>query len=181
MTDVKSCFSHRKMTVRRTAQRCRRWAFLIDQSAIHLIKITFDRPEGFQALLDGQSGAIAQISPQLPAGLAPQDLQIGHIHLPALLVIERSTHPRMRVRRRAPALTPRQHEVLQDAVNGLTLKQSARRLRLSRSMVSLHRRALKDRLQVESMSAACSRGVVLGLVRPAPDSLAVKPGDLSKP
>ena len=182
MTTVKSRFIHNhKMTVRRSAKRCRRLAFLIDHSAIHLIKIAVDHPEVIQALLDGQSGALAQINPQLPAGLPAQDLQVGHIRLPALLLIDRDSRPRIRVRRRSPALTPRQHEVLQDAVNGLTLKQSARRLRLSRSMVSLHRRALKDRLQVESMSAACSRGVLLGLVRPAPGSVELNRGDLSKP
>jgi DNA-binding CsgD family transcriptional regulator len=66
----------------------------------------------------------------------------------------------------AANLSPRQLEVLQCLVEGLTNKQIARRLGMSARTVFNHQAALKDSLQASTLVQAAALGAVLGLCQP---------------
>lgn len=71
----------------------------------------------------------------------------------------------------AQALPPRQYEILELMAEGLTTKQIAQRLKISRRTVALHVAALKQRLGVQTRAESVGRAVALGyyrLKRPSP-------------
>jgi DNA-binding CsgD family transcriptional regulator len=68
----------------------------------------------------------------------------------------------------APPLSPRQWQVLQGLMEGLTTKQIARRLGISRRMVYLHVAAIKEKLDASTRAQSVGRAAALGWVKPKP-------------
>ncbi len=64
-------------------------------------------------------------------------------------------------------LTQRQLEVLQCLADGLSIKEAAQRLNLGTRTVSMVITALKNHLRTNSLTQTVSRGIALGLCRPA--------------
>jgi DNA-binding CsgD family transcriptional regulator len=64
-----------------------------------------------------------------------------------------------------PTLPQRQREILQLMADGLTTKEIAKRLGISRRTVSMHIAALKKRLGVQTRAESVGRAVALGYCR----------------
>ncbi len=65
-----------------------------------------------------------------------------------------------------PPLSPRQRQVLQGLMEGLTTKQIARRLGLTQRMVYLHVAVIKEKLGASTRAQSVGRAAALGLVKP---------------
>lgn len=90
------------------------------------------------------------------AGLLVLPPEAARAELPSRATIDDATH--------APALTPRELEVLHALAEGLANKQVAARLRISEHTIKTHVAALYEKLSVTTRAEAVARGVQLGLL-----------------
>jgi DNA-binding NarL/FixJ family response regulator len=68
----------------------------------------------------------------------------------------------------APALTPRQREILQLIAEGASTKEIAHRLEVSVKTVETHRAQLMDRLDIHDVAGLVRYAIRIGLVSPEP-------------
>lgn len=117
----------------------------------------------FEAICAGASGYLLKPSP--PARILEAILEVRRGGAPINAFIARkilSMFGRLPTSRSAPGdygLTPREREILQLLVDGLTMKEIARRLNLSYHTIGNHLRNIYHKLHVRSRSGAVAKAL----------------------
>lgn len=135
--------------------------FLPDEYTFILLTVACDAASLLSAIRAGEWQPPAPYQALLP-GEAWQAVLISGLVIVTRPELSPSPTERSSTER---ALPPRQLEVLQLMADGLTTKEIAQRLGVSRRTVSLHIAALKKRLGVQTRAESVGRAVALGYCR----------------
>ena len=118
----------------------------------------------FRALEEGAAGYLAKDASRTELIDAVMQVARGETVIPAGLTEGLATQIRLRAQPSAPALTPRELDVLKGFARGLSIPQLAAELFVAPSTVKTHTQRLYEKLGVSDRAAAVAAAMRLGLL-----------------
>jgi two-component system nitrate/nitrite response regulator NarL len=118
----------------------------------------------FRALEEGAAGYLAKDASRSELIDAVIQVARGETVIPSGLTEGLATQIRLRAQSSAPALTPRELDVLKGFARGLSIPQVAAELFIAPSTVKTHTQRLYEKLGVSDRAAAVAEGMRRGLV-----------------
>lgn len=129
-----------------------------------LVSAVTDGAVVFRALEEGASGYLAKDAPRSELIDAVLKVSRGETVIPGGLADGLAAQIRMRAESPAPALTPRELEVLRGFARGLSIPQLAQELFVAPSTVKTHTQRLYEKLEVSDRAAAVAAAMRLRLL-----------------
>jgi DNA-binding NarL/FixJ family response regulator len=134
--------------------------FLLDEKAVIFLETGMSAEDLLEAVAAGMW------LPPLPYMLREEDrLRLRALRFGGLVIVAAQQPTQVSPELMELNLTPRQREVFQGMVEGLTTKQIAARLGLHPRTVAMHIAALKRHFGAQTLAQSAARGSALGLYR----------------
>jgi two-component system, NarL family, nitrate/nitrite response regulator NarL len=133
-------------------------------SKVLLVSAVTDGAVVFRALEQGASGYLSKDAPRSELIDAVLKVARGETVIPGGLADGLAAQIRMRAESPAPALTPRELDVLRGFARGLSIPQLASELFVAPSTVKTHTQRLYEKLEVSDRAAAVAAGMRLRLL-----------------
>jgi two-component system nitrate/nitrite response regulator NarL len=129
-----------------------------------LVSAVTDGAVVFRALEEGAAGYLAKDAPRTELIDAVMQVARGETVIPAGLTEGLAAQIRLRAQPSAPALTPRELDVLKGFARGLSIPQLAAELFVAPSTVKTHTQRLYEKLGVSDRAAAVATAMRLRLL-----------------
>jgi two-component system nitrate/nitrite response regulator NarL len=129
-----------------------------------LVSAVTDGAVVFRALEEGAAGYLAKDAPRTELIDAVMQVARGETVIPGALTEGLAAQIRLRAQPSAPALTPRELDVLKGFARGLSIPQLAAELFVAPSTVKTHTQRLYEKLDVSDRAAAVAAAMRLRLL-----------------